>query len=40
MIALGLQGMVGGANDGGASDGGAKAQIPVIVRTLVGGLGA
>jgi len=35
MIALGLQGMVGGP---AAED--ARAQIPIVVRTLVGGLGA
>jgi AcrR family transcriptional regulator len=41
MIALGLQGMVGGQGvmDDAAPDE-ARAQIPRIVRTLVGGLGA
>jgi hypothetical protein len=35
MVALGLQGLVGGS---AADD--ARAQIPGIVRTLIGGLGA
>ena len=41
MIALGLQGMVGGArpaDDAAGEDG--RAQIPGVVRTLLGGLGA
>jgi AcrR family transcriptional regulator len=40
MIALGFQAMAGGSMAGGFSADGARAQIPVVVRTLVGGLGA